>query len=656
MGATDEFLKQFAQQLGKSVNSLTDREKSTANALYSQAFGDGKDEGGKTGISSSPEEFKTPSKNVAGALNVKGLMSDLSEGVSSTIGPLFDINSIGNDLNALITTAQDLGNNMGIGRARAGELRNTIADTIPEMIKLGITTDKGMQAIKDVPSALKTNTTVANETIVELGATSKFTGQSVKDLVAGFSSVGTQLSSVGDEMAGVANYAKSVGVNVEEVTSGVVSNLKNLNLFNFENGVQGMAKMTAQSAMLGVNMGKVFDKAESLLNPESAIEFSSALQRLGVTSSELLDPLSAMDMALNDPAKLQDQMTKVAQQFTRLKADGSGFEILPGAKLQLREVAKELGMSADELASMAIKSSDLDMKMKQIRFPSFAASEEDRMLIANMSQMKDGKAVVQIEEGGEKKEVAVEDLTANQIAELKKGQADQAKSAEDLARDQLTVQQEIKNILSGTEFAVRMGVASQKPLQRIADANLEIRGAAAKNLFGEKITAKEVRGTVSGISKPLEEAGASLLTGGLTSENIDKITTTLSEIPVNLTKSLFDFLGGGVEGLKGAYTDAVSGVSSKYEGVGGVQKIEASNVTTSYIDQLSTVISSAKNIVEQKFNIEQKVDFTNSDGSLRNMSTEMLDKAYNHFMYQFPNKPEDVKTIDKAIKSVVTGP
>jgi hypothetical protein len=656
MGITDEFLKKFAEGLGKSVSGLTDRERSTANTLYQQAFGDGEDKGGGSNISSSPMSLTTSEKNVGGALDMTGLFSDLKEGVKGAVGPLLDTKSISDDLNALITSAQDLGNNMGIGRARAGELRNTIADTIPEMVKLGITTDQGMQAIKDVPNALKTNTTVANETIVELAATSKFTGESVKDLVSGFASVGTQLSSVSDEMAGVANYAKSVGVNVKEVTSGVVSNLKNLNLFNFENGVQGMAKMTAQSAMLGVNMGKVFDKAESLLNPESAIEFSSALQRLGVTSSELLDPLSAMDMALNDPAKLQDQMTKVAQQFTRLKADGSGFEILPGAKLQLREVAKELGMSADELASMAIKSSDLDMKLKQIRFPSFAASEEDRTLIANMSQMKDGKAVVQIEEGGEKKEVAVEDLTAQQLAELKKGQADQAKSAEDLARDQLTVQQEIKNILSGSEFAVRMGVASQKPLQRIADANLELRGAAAKNLFGEKITAKEVRGGVSGISKPLEEAGASLITGGLTAENIDKITTTLIDIPKNITKSVLDILGGGVEGLKGALQDATAGVTSTYEGVGGIQKIEASSVNTNYIDQLSTIITNAKTNVEQKFNIEQKVDFTNSDGSLRNMSTEMLDKAYNHFMYQFPNKPEDVKTIDKAIKSVVTGP
>jgi hypothetical protein len=651
MGITDEFLKKFAEGLGKSVSGLTDREKNTANTLYQQAFGDGEDKGGKTSISSSPEEFKTPPKNVAGALSLGGIKSDFAEGLKSTVGPLMDPKSISDDLNALITTAQDLGNNMGIGRARAGELRNTIADTIPEMIKLGITADKGMQAIKDVPSALKTNTTVANETIVELGATSEFTGQSVKDLVAGFSSVGTQLSSVGDEMAGVANYAKSVGVNVKEVTTGVVSNLKNLNLFNFENGVQGLAKMTAQSAMLGVNMSTVFAKAESLLNPESAIEFSSALQRLGVTSSELLDPLSAMDMALNDPAKLQDQMTKVAQQFTRLKADGSGFEILPGAKLQLREVAKELGMSADELASMAIKSSDLDMKLKQIRFPSFAASEEDRTLIANMSQMKDGKAVVQIEEGGEKKEVAVEDLTAQQLAELKKGQADQAKSAEDLARDQLTVQQEIKNILSGTEFAARMGVASQKPLQRIADANLEIRGATARNLFGDKVTAKNVRGTISGVSKPLEEAGASLITGGLTPENIDKITTTLSEIPVNLTKSLFDFLGGGIEGMKGAYKEATVGVSETYEGVGGIQKIEASNVNTSIFDQLSTIVTTAKNQIEQKFNLEQKIDITNSDGSLRNMSPEL----YNAFVDKLKNDPQKLTEILSSMKKVTEG-
>ena len=651
MGISKELLNLYAKQLGKkSESDLTSDERATAESIFSQGQTEGENKKKNLGGS---DFTSVPTPEISGGLKIGGIVNDASTfktTMSSSLGFEGGL-KFGDDLNVLTEKAQEIGNAMGIGRARAGELRATIADTVPEMTKMGIEVNEGITKISEIPTALKVNTTVANDTIVELAATAKFADVDMSKLVTSFSEVGTQLSSVGNEMADIANYAKSVGVNVQAVTTGVVSNLKNLNLFNFDNGVQGLGKMTAQSAMLGVNMGNVFAKAEKLLNPENAIEFSSALQRLGVTSSELLDPLSAMDMALNDPAKLQDQMTKVAQQFTRLKADGSGFEILPGAKLQLREVAEQLGMGADELASMAIKSSDLDMKMKQIRFPSFAASEEDRMLIANMSQMRDGKAVVQItDEKGTKQEVEVENLTANQIAELKKGQADQAKSAEDLARDQLTVQTEIKNAIVGGGLAARLGVATQGPLQRIADANLEIRGAVAKNLYGS-VTAKGVREATAGVTQPLEGATAQLITGGLSPENLLNVGETLLTSVTNLEKSLGDFTTNLLGGAKTAYAEAVSGVSSKYEGIGGIQKIEASNVNTTVFDQLINTTAEAKSKIEQKFNLEQKIDITNSDGSLRNMSPEL----YNAFVDKLKNDPQKLTEILNSMKKVTEG-
>ena len=149
---------------------------------------------------------------------------------------------------------------------------------------------------------------------------------------------------------------------------------------------------------------------------------------------------------MNNPERLATEMEKVAKQFVQLKEDGSGFEIMPGAKLQLREVAQQMGMTAEELSQMAIRSSDLDMKMQQIRFPSFAASEEDKMLIANMAQMKDGRAVVQIEEGDEIEET-VEDLT-EQLKEIQKEQETGNKTREELVVDQLNVLQKIATSIS----------------------------------------------------------------------------------------------------------------------------------------------------------------------------------------------------------------
>ena len=427
------------------------------------------------------------------------VFGDLTANSEQLLGIFKDIGAVHT---AIVTDAQKLANTMGIGQARAGQLQMQIANTVPEMLKLGISTDESFKVLSQVPVALGTNTTIANKTIIELGTAAKISGVEAKDLAVNFRNVGMELGQVAQTMADVANYAKSVGVNVELVSGAVSKNLKQLNLFNFENGVKGLASMAAQSAMLGVNMDKVFTKAESLLSPEKAIEFSSTLQRLGVASTELLDPLSAMDMAMNNPEKLSSEMVKVSQQFTKLKADGSGFEILPGAKLQLREVADAMGMNADELANMAIRSSELDMKLKQIKFPSFAASEEDRMLIANMAQMKEGRAVVQLESG---EEVAVEDLTAEQLKELQKDQANQNKSAEEIALDQLSVLEKIDFNTKGGVLSAKVGVATAGPIRRYAETINQTRLAMVENTLG-KVTTSGVRETTEKVSEPLEKA------------------------------------------------------------------------------------------------------------------------------------------------------
>jgi hypothetical protein len=463
----------------------------------------------ETVVASNAYEVGNFAIGITDAANVGKILESAFKGVAKNFNPA----NLQKDIEALTKQAQDLGNNMGIGSARAGEFRSMIANAVPDMVRLGMTEQEALKVFENVPKSLGVNTTLAKETVVELGAASKISGTDAGELANKFKNVGFNLDQVGNKMADVANYAKGVGVNVNAVTKGVVDNIGKLNTMNFEGGLKGLTKMVAQSEMLGINMSNVLNKADELMNPESAIEFSSALQRLGVQSSALLDPLSAMDMALNDPAALQNEMVKISQQFTRLKADGSGFEILPGAKLQLKEVAKQLGMNADELANMAIKSSDLDMKMSKIRFPGFAASEEDRTLIANMSQMKDGKAVVQIkDEAGQMKEVDVENLTAEQLEALKKDQADQNKSAEEIARDQLSVLEKINANISGAQGAMRMGIASSGPLQRMTDASYKIQEATTRG-FGEQVTTEGVRNFAAGTMGDVEKGIVNLATG-----------------------------------------------------------------------------------------------------------------------------------------------
>ena len=629
-------VKEIATKVfGKAWNAFSTEEKSIAEKMFSA---------GKTEEQNSTDTSGGDASAPEGPLAVTGAFSD---SFKSIIAIKDASASVGDNVNELINSAQQFGNSMGIGRARASELRTTIADTVPELMKLGVTQDEALSNITAIPAALKTNTILASETIVELGATAKFTGQDISTLVTGFQEVGVQLSDIGTQMSKAASYAKSIGVNVNTVTSGVVTNLKNLNLFNFENGVQGLAKMVASSAIMGVNMDKVFAKAETLLSPEKAIEFSSALQMLGVTSTELLDPLNAMDLAMNNPERLAGEMTKVAQQFTRLKADGTGFEILPGAKLQLREVAGAMGMNADELANMAIKSSEFDMKLKQIKFPSFAASEEDKTLIANMSQMKDGKAVVQLmnDNTGKMDSIAVEDLTIDQLEELRKDQANQNKDVKELATEQLTALKSIAFNTAGGAKAAGYGVASVPTVQRLADFNLGIREAAAKNIYGAP-KASGVREEGQKITGDLEQSVVSLKTEGLTQKSLINIAEQIIALPGKFTETFDKLKNQGLVAAKNTIQEATANASNVYGGVGGVQTIKKEDVSVGYLDKLIDP-EYLKQTQTNNVNIENRttVDLTNSDGSLKSLTESQKSEIIKILTDKFQNNAEMQKTI-----------
>lgn len=625
----------------KIIDSL-EKEKQDLQSQYSSLKETKTNEGQTT--TGAYEELEVSVQKVMSPLSAA---ADLMGEIQST----FSGQNLFGDINALSQQAQTLANNMGIGSARSQDLRSFIADTVPEMVKLGFSEQEALTSFASVSDKLKVNTTLSTETMADLGAASKLTNSSAGELAEKFKSVGVNLDKVGKNMADVANYARSVGVNVKAVTDGVLSNISRLNTMNFEGGVKGLAKMVSQSEMLGDIMGKVLAKADSLMNPESAIEFSSALQRLGVQSSALLDPLSAMDMALNDPAALQNEMVKVSQQFTRLKADGSGFEILPGAKLQMKEVAESLGMTAAEFSGMALKSADLDMKMSKIRFPSLAASEEDRMLLANMSQMKDGRAVVSItdEKTGERKDVDVENLTASQIDKLKEEQTNQNKTAEELAIEQLTVQKQIAANTASAKGQVRMGAASAAPLQRATNVALKSVNELQKG-FTSQMSTQSVRGGVTDILGPIEQKAIDL-TGNFSidklSEAIGSLTT---ELPSAIAKNLTLLGSFGMEGLKSGYAGVKFEAQKEYEPLTGRVPIKENteNSTDPILAKLNELEEIAKNKVQEflhTFNIKQDIEIK---GNSTGVPNEDIKKEIKDGVTEFLTDQANMGIFDKA--------
>ena len=564
-------------------------------------------------------------KNFGNALT--NPLAEMSTAVTGIVQALDPTNFDGADY--LMKSGQELANAMGIGQARMSEMRTTIADAIPEMIKLGLSSSEAFKVIEGVPVALGVNTTMGTEALREMGAAAQVSGVESKKLALEFKGVGMSLYDVGDRMAEVAVYAKSVGVNVKAVSAEVVTNLKQLNLFNFDSGVKGLAKMASQASMLGFSMEKTFKLAEDLMSPEKAIDLAASLQRLGVSSSALLDPLKAMDLAQNDPEALQKEIINISKEFTKLKADGSGFEILPGAKRRLREVASAMGMSADELANMSIKSADLDMKMSKIKFPSLAASEEDKMLIANMSQMKNGEAVVQIknEKTGAMEEVNVSKLTADQLTKLREQQADKDKTIEELALDQLNVLQSINAGINGGKAASLFGKASTPAMDRLYNAVNVVRTESVRAV-SNRVTTNNVRERYSAVSGGVEEMGVKALQGDFSGAG-----DALLKLGPSLIQIGRDVATGFGKGVSEGYGNIKQGVQAVYEPVTGVKPFADDEKSTQlykdfekimgseFVDKITGGIVSAFNLVTTKQEVSGNIELTikgDGGGSITN--------------------------------------
>ena len=275
----------------------------------------------------------------------------------------------------------------GGGAENVRAIKANLVDSRDELVKLGMSQSEITDLIIDSGKELGRNTILTKDTLVGLGEATKATGLSARDLSAAFKDTGYSLAKVGDEMAKVMNTALGLGVNAKAVSESVVRNMDKMNLFTFQGGVEGMARMASQASMLRIDMGKTLNLAEKLFSPEQAIEKAASLQRLGATQSSLLDPLKLMDLAQNDPEELQNQIVEMTKSFSQFNETTGKFEIAPGGRRQLKEIAEALDMSYQDLSKMALGSAELDDKLSKIHIPESFANDTQRKMIANLAEM-----------------------------------------------------------------------------------------------------------------------------------------------------------------------------------------------------------------------------------------------------------------------------
>ena len=435
----------------------------------------------------------------------------------------FDPEAIAKVVITLDNAASEMLKQFGQGQAMADILRGSMSDSVTSVRKLGGDIGDVIKIQKEAAQELGRNVVLTEETTKDLYATMQVTGQQVDKIVGGMANAGIGAGKAAGEMLKVVNIARESGVNAEAVSKTVLSNMDALNKYNFAGGVEGLAKMAAQATSLRIDMSQTLGFAEKVFNPEGAIEVAAAMQRLGVSQSALLDPLKLMDLSQNDPAELQNQIAKMSQQFVQLGKDGH-FEIMPGAKRQLREISQAMGISYDQLTKMALGSADLDKKMKEISFPN--VPEDQKKMIANMAEMgAGGEYKVKFTDAeGNKQEKNVSELSEKDVAAIEKMANTAPKSMEDLAIEQLSATQDVTAAINSLGDRTGLGLAGSKTGGKIT-STVKKGAELIRETPSEGLSSKNIGKGIDKLADSLSNAITEFANNGTSSIDLNTVLT-----------------------------------------------------------------------------------------------------------------------------------
>ena len=394
------------------------------------------------------------------------------------------------------------------GRLRATEFSTAISDSVAGVIRVGGDVNEIGDTIIRIAAGARRNLVATTETITELTAASKALGDfDIELITTRFMEAGFEISNVAENLQDSILYVQSIGLNATEIVTDMTRQMELMNRFNFEDGVVGFTKMAAQASMLRFDMGTTAKFAEDVMNPDGAIRMASAFQRLGVMAGDLVDPFVLMDKSINDPGGLQDSLIEMTKQFTYFDEKTNSFRINPGGVRLMKELATETGISFEQMSKTALAAADLDRRLSEIDF-SIDASEEDKMLVANMAKMGEGgEYYVELQnERGTLEQKRLADLTQDEFQKLREIQESRPKTVEDIARSQLSLTDMMSRDIKALPLQLAYSLAGQEGLIRLTEASRRLFDTAVGGSYKEGVlpTGREMRELFEGVGDTLK--------------------------------------------------------------------------------------------------------------------------------------------------------
>lgn len=209
--------------------------------------------------------------------------------------------------------------------------------------------------------------------------------------------MGGQLETVQGAVAKAYASASKSGLSAQKVSEKIANNLSMANRLSFRTGIEGLTRMAIQAEKMGMSLQSVESMANSFIEIDDAIEHAARLQMLGGAAGSLgANPLDLAYEANNDPEALQKRMIGMLSGYASFDAK-TGMANINGINMDfVRNIAKAMGISADEASKIAKKNAEVRYKesaMNKAAYKSMGYTDEQIDFLINKSNVKNGKVM-----------------------------------------------------------------------------------------------------------------------------------------------------------------------------------------------------------------------------------------------------------------------
>lgn len=361
-----------------------------------------------------------------------------------------------------------------------------------------------MQGLYDGLGRMVEPSEEVTQQMVELSQSTGIASKTLGTMVADFMRLTFSQEKSGELIKKITDSARRGGVSVNAALTSFQKNYKQVEAFGFKNGVDGLNKMNTQALQLRTTVEDIgaAQLGQTFWDPEKSIEAAAGMSMLGGSMSSLMNPFQLMNMGANNVEKLQEELINLSASAYKINETTGEVETNFIAQQRLKSQLDTLGKGGEyenfinlgkEAAKQKMILDDLSKSGLGNLFEGEgkAFTEENKRLIASLSEIKDGKVSLNIpgfQSFGDLKSTLTTQPDAIKNA-LQKYQETANLSEKDIAQKSLSVEEQqaidLRVIREAMLRSNQLGATGRQEVLNIAKELQQKGSAVATNAVNE---------------------------------------------------------------------------------------------------------------------------------------------------------------------------